>query len=441
MFDDDPTVTGTELLRGVRDALALLDADVSDAERIDQIRLLEELKSAAAAAQAQVVADFHASQVRDQRERGVPAEQLGRGVASQVALARRESPTRSRRFVGWSTILVTELPRTFAALQAGRITEWRAQIVARETGWLGREHRRAIDDELGPLLEQWGDRRVEAEVKKRAYRLDPHGYLGRASQAERDRRVTLRPAPDCMTHLSASLPVGQGVGVLAALRQHADSLRGQGDERTRDQIMADTLVERVTGSASADAVSVRVELVMTDQTFFNTGDDSDEPAHLVGAGTVPAELARRLVRVADEKAAVWVRRLYADPRGRLVAMESTSRRFHGALAEFLVIRDQVCRTPWCGAPVRHGDHVLPADLGGATTEANGQGLCAACNQAKEAPGWRAWADADLGAGAEVETITPTGHRYRSRAPDPPGTAHRHRCTPLERLIRDLAWAA
>ena len=215
-----------------------------------------------------------------------------------------------------------------------------------------------MDEEVGPRLEQWGDRRVEAEVKKCAYRLDPHGYLRRLARAEEERRVTLRPAPDCMSSLNASLPVAQGVSVLAALRRQADSLRSQGDDRTRDQIMADTLVERVTGQATADAVPVRVEMVMTDQTFFNTGGGSDEPAHLIGCGTIPAELARRLVRVADEKAEVWVRRLYADPEGRLVAMESTSRRFDGALGEFLVIRDQVCRTPWCGAPVRHGDHVV-----------------------------------------------------------------------------------
>ena len=103
-----------------------------------------------------------------------------------------------------------------------------------------------------------------------------------------------------------------------------------------------------------------------------------------------------------------------------MAMESTSRRFEGALGEFLVIRDQVCRTPWCGAPVRHGDHVVQADAGGPTAEVNGEGLCAACNQAKEAPGWRASPASEGGAGVEVEIVTPTGHRYRSHPPDPPG---------------------
>ena len=396
MFDiEDPRgreaearpATGTRQLRQVRDALACLTRDVGDSERVDQIRLLEELKSAAAAAQARVAADFHASQVRRQRDEGMP-ERASR------PWRREPGGTGEAGVAGAGTSLpglVTHPRRRAAAdaseqLQAGRITEWRAQIVARETAWLSLEHRRAVDEEVAPRLEEWGDRRVEAEVKKCAYRLDPHGYLSRLSRAEEERRVTLRPAPDCMSSLNALLPVAQGVSVLAALRRQADSLRSQGDDRTRDQIMADTLVERVTGQTSADAVPVRVELVMTDQTLVNAGGGSDEPAHLIGCGTIPAELARRLVRVADEKADAWVRRLYADPDGRLVSMESTSRRFEGGLGEFLVIRDQICRTPWCGAPVRHGDHVISSDAGGPTAEINGEGLCAACNQAKEAPG-------------------------------------------------------
>jgi len=425
----------TGVLRAFVLDLARLDDGVPDAERIDQIRLLEELKSAAAAAQAKVVAEFRASQEAEQQARGVPANDVGKGIAAQVALAKRESAARARRYVGWSQVLVAELPHTFRALQAGRITEWRAQIVAKETAWLSREHRERIDEEIAPSVEQWGDRRVENEVKKHAYRLDPHGFLARLAQAEGERRVSLKPAPDCMSSLHALLPVAQGVSVLASLQREADSLRGQGDARTRGQIMADTLVQRVTGQASAESVPARIELVMTDQTFFNTGEGSDEPAHLIGCGTIPAELARRLARIASQEAEAFVRRLYADPGGRLVAMESTSRRFVGGLAEFLVIRDQVCRTPWCDAPVRHKDHVIPVVAGGLTSESNGQGLCEACNQAKEAAGWR-HEPLGKGAGESVAITTPTGHRYRSSSPDPPGTQSQP-----ERHLLDLIWAA
>ncbi len=49
---------------------------------------------------------------------------------------------------------------------------------------------------------------------------------------------------------------------------------------------------------------------------------------------------------------------------------------------------------------------------------NGQGLCEACNYAKEAPGWRTdliTSDRHL-----VEITTPTGHRYRSSPSPQPG---------------------
>jgi hypothetical protein len=227
-----------------------------------------------------------------------------------------------------------------------------------------------------------------------------------------------------MSYLTGFLPVAQGVAVLAALRRCADSMKSQGDDRSRGQIMADTLVERVTGQSSAEAVPVEVNLVMTDQALFNAGKASDEPAHLEGYGPIPAEVARRLLLTADASAEAWVRRLFTAPgTGELAALDSKRRVFAGALRQLLIARDQTCRTPWCDAPIRHGDHVTAVSDGGQTEAGNGQGLCEACNYAKQAPGWRA-RQTRRRAGPTVETVTPTGHRYLSRAPEPP----RHRKT-------------
>ena len=73
-----------------------------------------------------------------------------------------------------------------------------------------------------------------------------------------------------MACLSGLLPAPQGVAVYAALTRHADTLRGTGDARSRGQIMADTLVERVTGQTTATAVPVEIHLVMTDTTLLGT---------------------------------------------------------------------------------------------------------------------------------------------------------------------------
>jgi hypothetical protein len=315
--------------------------------------------------------------------------------------------------------LTTELPRTLAALRDGDVSEWRATIVARETACLEPADRRAADAELSARLSSLGDSQVEAEARKLAYRLDPQAFMARTRGAELDRRVTLRPAPETMARLTGFLPVAQGVAAYAALTRDADRLRAEGDGRSRHQLMADLLVQRLTGQTSADATPVEVHLVMTDATLLR-GDD--EPAQLLGGGPVPAPLARAMVR---NPAATWLRRLYSRPAdGALVAMESHRRCFPEGLRTLLVVRDQVCRTPWCGAPVRHADHVVPRSEGGSTSEGNGQGLCEACNYAKLMPGWQA-RPGPRGAGDLVVTTTPTGHTYPSRPPPLPGR-HRER---------------
>ena len=320
----------------------------------------------------------------------------------------------------------SELPHTWHAWSTGRITEWTVTLIARETACLTLEDRLGVDAEIAAdtdALERRGPGEVAGLCAAAAARLDPASVVERRRRAEADRHVTLRPAPDTMTRLSALLPVKDGVAVLAVLTNAADAARAVGDPRSRGQVMADTLVDRVLErSRDADAhapssstgVGVDLGLVMSDASLFG---HSDDPAHLTGYGPIPAELAREIMADAcTTREDIWLRRLYTSPTtGELTTMDTRSRRFLPSLSRFIRLRDRVCRTPWCHAPVRHTDHAHDAAAGGATSAANGQGLCEACNHAKQAPGWRAGPvpGAD---GHEVETTLPTGHRYRSHAP-------------------------
>jgi len=331
-------------------------------------------------------------------------------------------------------ILTSELPHTFAALARGETTEWRAQLVARETLFLSREGRAEVDAVMGPKLEQLGDRAVEAQTRTLAYRLDPAGFVDRARAAAKDRRVSVRPAPEAMARLSALLPVAQAVACYAALGRAADSTTAAGDDRGRGQIMADTLVERLTGQATAGAVPVEINLVMSDRTLLG---GHDEPAIIPGYGPVPAGIARRLITDANPATPIWLRRLFRSPKtGELVTMESRRRLFTPAQRHYLTMRDQTCTTPWCGAPIRHLDHAESSLDGGPTDLRNGRGTCAACNYAKQAPGWHTTIRT-TSHGRQIITATPTGHHYRYRSPDPPGIAPPHRIgRPFAALLYD-----
>jgi hypothetical protein len=213
-----------------------------------------------------------------------------------------------------------------------------------------------------------------------------------------------------MSQLSALLPVKDGVAVYAVLAREADRARAAGDERSRGQIMADTLMRRVLGADATPgaAPGVMINLVVSDRVLWG---ESDEAAHVEGYGPIPADLARELAGTTG----AWLRRLYATPEtGRLVAMDSRARLVPAKLSQLIRLRDQRCRTPWCDAPIRPADHVQSVAEGGKTSEINGQGLCEACNYAKQAPGWRA--RPSPGPRHHVETTTPTGHRYSSTAP-------------------------
>ena len=241
-----------------------------------------------------------------------------------------------------------------------------------------------------------------------------------------------------MARLSALLPVAQGVAVYAALTRHADTARSNGDDRSRGAAMADRLVENITGTP-AGISSIEVQLVMTDRTLFQA---DSEPARLAGYGIVPAHWARQTILGQQERPGpgpadsagapetdlragsgtdVWLRRAFTAPgTGELLAMDSKARLFPPGLRRFLQVRDDTCRIPYCDAPIRHHDHIIPWHQDGPTTSTNGQGLCEACNHTKETPGFSA--RPVPGPRHTVELKTPTGHTYHSTAPPPPGTA-------------------
>lgn len=388
---------------------------------IDLIQSLRRLTCAAEGLIATATATFAAGQRGDTPPSDERRERVDRSIATQIGLARRESPRRARIHVGLATVLTTEMPHTYAALRTGWISEWRATIIVRETACLTREDRGKIDAQIGADLGHWealSDGRTIAELRAMAYEADREHFVLARQRAVRDRRVTLRPLPDGMARLSATVPLVDAVAAYAGLEHAATVARGRGDDRSRGAIMADTLLHRLTagtGPAESPVVPIAVNLLISDITLLGGGN---EPAQCERFGPIPAELARDLVGVAADADLATLRRVYGTPKS-LVAMESKARCFPAGLARLIRLRDRTCRMPFCDAPIRHIDHIVPASRGGPTSYANGQGLCESCNHAKQPRGWYSHVRHRPDGRHQVETTTPTGHVYRSPAPTPP----------------------
>lgn len=395
---------------------ASLDAPLppTAAACIDELADLERLKAAICARQARLVAQV------DELQPGVSEASLGQ----QVGLARHESPHRGRRLARLGLALVGQHPRVLALLEAGAINEHRAELIVRETEDLPVHARPAVDDRIAADLDahpEWGDRDVVEAARRVVQRADPEGATRRRDRAVGRRHVSSRSHGDGTATVAGLVPDHQMVAIMQSLQMSADVLRASGsDDRTRAQIVADLFVQRLTGQVTATASPIAIQLVVPAETLLA---DGDEPADLPGAGPIPAPIARRLVHASPE-ASTTIRRLFADT-DHLVAMESVASHVTGLMRQFIGFRDRRCRTPWCDAPIRHVDHVRRRADGGPTSTHNTQGLCEACNLLAEEAGWsKAAVSHDAVEAHEVEVVTPTGHRHRSREPGPP-TAGRH----------------
>jgi Domain of unknown function (DUF222) len=392
--------------------------------RIDRIARLEKLRAVTAALQAAESVRFAQSQVAEQLAAEVHPDAIGRGIAEQIGLACRISPVAAARRLNTARAWWFELPDTYSQLTAGELSERVAETIAAETRHLEPETRRQVDKQLKAAgIGKLGFKAATACGRKTAYEADPRAYVERSRTERRHRRVGVRPAPDTMAILTGYLPVEQGIACYAALRQHADAAVGTGDSRTRDQIMADTLVARITGQTTAADVNIELQLMMPLDSLINP--DNPKAAVIPGYGPLPAELAREIL--ASSQGRKWWRRLFTATSNTstgslpIVGGDPTRRYFDGWLAKLIRLRDQTCRDPYCDAPIRHLDHIIRYTDGGPTILVNGRGTCERGNQVREMPGWHINVidSGMLGRPHAIHITTPTGHHYLSRAPDPP----------------------
>ena len=163
---------------------------LDDAERIDRLGALESLDVRDQRRSPRRLRTSWCHSAAAAADRGVPPERRDRGLADQVALARRVSPHRGLRDVALALALRTDLPHTRAAFRSGRIDAFKASLVGRETASLSAEHRAGVVDERlweptptrAPRL---SPRRLVGRLQKAAAGLDPASVVRRRAVARR----------------------------------------------------------------------------------------------------------------------------------------------------------------------------------------------------------------------------------------------------------------
>lgn len=408
---------------------------VSEAGAIDRIGDLERLISALQARQLLEVVAYTTRRRRADLADGAPSDQAGRRAATEVAMARRVSTATVQHQISFGHDAVIDHPHLMAAALAGEVSLATLRRVTDETFVLTAEQRWLVDEQLADTVD--GDctitpAQMAKAARRRVLATDPDAAAKREAVARARRSVAFRPLRDGMAAVTGELPAEQAVACWEALDHHARCLRGEGDDRSLNRLMCDTFVERLTGTATTSArraatgePAVEVGIVIAASSLLGVDDD---PAQLVGYGTISAALARQLATGPS----VFARRLVCDPiTGELIEADTRKRLFDGPLRTFIAAADQTCRRPGCESPIREFDHLEDHATGGPTNGANGTGYCRPDHTTKHTPGWQVQRSPEWDVARQVWQPPPPWDWNRRRAsglPDP-----MHGTAPLRRL--------
>ena len=308
---------------------------------------------------------------------------------------------------GSSTALVEQMPATLAALTAGVCSEAHAVRVVEATSCLSSADRSHVDARVGPLLGRLGVKAADRAARRVAAELDAAAVVARmeggrgfpagdgASGRRRDGRT--------FTVLGPMTEVAGAHAALTCARPHGDGrprtggatpgARGRGGRApTRRCASCPGAPGRWAAARGASPGDRPTGRCSAPETLHRS---VSEPARIPGLGSLPPPVARWSGSAAEldgadrpgrEAARVRLEAALTPRRdGRdLVSMDSRRRVFTGLLRRMLVLRDDLCTTPYCGAAdrARRPCHPVPR-RGGPTSYTDGNGKCARCNHAKE----------------------------------------------------------
>lgn len=372
----------------------------------------------------------------------VRAPQVAMFAASEVSLALGTSHAAATGLLSDAVALTSRLPTVLSAVQAGRLHEASAHVIASETLVLDA----GAAARVAEAILARGALRTVPQIKRATRlavaRVDPAGAAVREARAVKGRFVRPRKAvEDGMVAWEAWLPVADSVAIWDRLDALAGACKAPGDPRGVDARRADIAVDLLLGrpvltpdgrelndGATSYAKVWRTDLIVAASTVAGL---DDHPGLVPGWGAVTAPTARLLASgvtsppVPDLGGDPQWRRILTDPASGLVKDYGATRyRPPQALADYVRARDGRCYEPYCLCSAWRGDldHIRNSPLGpspnpdpgGRTAAENFGAGCRRGHTTKAAPGWHVACPSE---GTFVWT-TPTGHHY-TREPEPP----------------------
>ena len=302
--------------------------------------------------------------------------------------------TWTRNAAGKQLWFAIDLLRRLPAVHAAMLDGWIDQPKA----WIFSEVLLPVEDDeearrIAELVLPDAAGLTTAEIARRLRQLiaqvDPEAAKRRAERSKEGRRVEAGVDAAGTAWVNAfGMPVQRVAAAMERLDALARAARNGGDERSMDQLRADTFLDLLEGRYAGPAPVMRkgvVELTVPLTTLLGL---DDLPGDLAGWGPVCADIARQTAAQQHADRAQWRFRVH-DEDGNLVANGFTRRRPPAQMAAFVRADTTRCIAPGCHRPAARCelDHTIRHTDGGPTHETNLEPLCPWHHDCKDEGGW------------------------------------------------------
>lgn len=377
-----------------RPARPAAELDVPDPEPLWANVLLDSIR-----ARERVIAHLHGCQIADLAELSRNYPGLHEFLPTEIALALGVAETTATRKLLEAQEFTTRLPATFAALHAGQISDRKARAVHQGTGTIAPDTALLVERDVLPELPYSTMPQVHDLIAAAVIRRDPHGAQERHEQARDGRGITRRTDPDGMGTLKVFSTLQDIATIHTALTAMSQASKTPDDARTADHRRVDALVDLCTDVLDTGIWHDKelpthqrrrphVQVTMPITALLD-GPPTGDVAQLSGYGPITPAQARHIVADAT------LRRLVCDPlSGTLLDYGRTVYQPPAALADHVLVRDQICFMPGCRQPAHRCelDHLHPfrpgQPTGGATSDTNLGPGCKHHHRAKDGGGYR-----------------------------------------------------
>ncbi|HYI32868.1 MAG TPA: DUF222 domain-containing protein [Glaciibacter sp.] len=422
-------------------SFADLHADLTTTPEVDSgadlaVRFGQLIDAAAAtAAEMATLSARQASQIEQARELSEAVERLTRPadaqtwsptvaarhvIVSELAAALRLPERTAESLLGESRMLMTELPRTLAALSAGEISYRHAQRLIDHASSLPVEVRRDFETAVLPAAKSLPVGKFNDTARKIRERTHPESIQVRHVRSIEDREVWVQNGRDGMASLTLHTAAADVHAAFSRVGNLAASMQGMGEDRTLTQIRADALTDLLISGVTADGLGAGVQAnVQLTVPVMSLLGHSDEPAMLEGYGPIDMDTARRLAGTAPS----FTRILTHPETGCVLSVGKDHYKIPKDLRRWLRVRDETCRFPGCNRPAVRSDidHGIDWQYGGATAHDNLAHLCAKHHAMKHNTAWRVIQQPD----GTMDWLSPSRRRYSTEPAIRMGPAPSH----------------